>query len=616
MSTKAKITQRIMKVATRTWQLKNRDQLDPAIKLLLEVFGELIWENQNSIENIREGLLQQLASTLTPDSLAMAKPANTIAKAMPVEPVIEIGRRTIFYSDTVSSTVLGLGLKTLNFAPVTDHIKLVKGEIQSLLCERNLYRLGMDGEKDLLTRANAFSQDLNRCLWIGFDLDKRVESLQDIHFYVDFPNLANKYDLYDLLAHTHWSINGKTVTMEPGIKQPYQPTDQKPGGIFSHYNTLNYHDKEIMDLYRKQFLYIKDNVRTAVLDKVSFPEELAPYFPDRVNSLDPQYWIKVEFPSFFKSEDIDDIILHLNAFPVSNKNLKSQTLDNNKSLTGIITLPVITGEYFFAIDHVEDSRGRQYNFIPYASQGKELGGTYTLRRGGLERFSVKELADMIDEIINAFQSEFAVFKALKVDNIRNSINEMEEKITSIKNKMELNNSSYLEVPTYLLIDSEEKDPYMYVDYWSTNCELANGLHYGTVLNPLEFTPLEKNSCIFLKATKGGRAIPKNEDMLSAYKLSLTTHGQLYSAMDYENYCRMKFSNKISSVKIRRGVACSKKTSDGLVRTIDICLTPSPEYRDVLHDPVTQGELKLELEKLSPYLYNFRVIIEDQHPGYH
>jgi hypothetical protein len=229
---------------------------------------------------------------------------------------------------------------------------------------------------------------------------------------------------------------------------------------------------------------------------------------------------------------------------------------------------------------------------------------------------VKELADMIDEIINAFQSEFAVFKALKVDNIRNSINEMEEKITSIKNKMELNNSSYLEVPTYLLIDSEEKDPYMYVDYWSTNCELANGLHYGTVLNPLEFTPLEKNSCIFLKATKGGRAIPKNEDMLSAYKLSLTTHGQLYSAMDYENYCRMKFSNKISSVKIRRGVACSKKTSDGLVRTIDICLTPSPEYRDVLHDPVTQGELKLELEKLSPYLYNFRVIVEDQHPGYH
>lgn len=99
-------------------------------------------------------------------------------------------------------------------------------------------------------------------------------------------------------------------------------------------------------------------------------------------------------------------------------------------------------------------------------------------------------------------------------------------------------------------------------------------------------------------------------MLAAYKLSLTSHEQLYSAMDYENYCYMKFLGKIRKVKIRRGVDCSNNQKEGLIRTIDVNLYPYPEYVEILSDPVTRGELILELEKYSPYLYHFRIFVEN------
>jgi hypothetical protein len=87
---------------------------------------------------------------------------------MPVEPVVEIGRHSMFYTDKLPDPVRKTGLKSLSFAPVVEGIKLVKGKITSLLCERNLYKTGFDGEKSLFARANVFCESLNRCLWLGF----------------------------------------------------------------------------------------------------------------------------------------------------------------------------------------------------------------------------------------------------------------------------------------------------------------------------------------------------------------------------------------------------------------------------------------------------------------
>ncbi len=608
MTIKSTIKQHALKKARQLWELKNGESIDPLFTYLIDVLCELSYENRNCIEDIRERLLNHISSVLTPDHLTASKPASTVLRVMPSEPTVEIGRHTIFYTEELPGSILNAGLKAINFAPVTDHIKLVRGEVGYLLCERNLYRIGMEGEKDLLTRANAFNRELNRCLWIGCDLDEKVETLRNVRFYFDLGDLINRYELYDLLSLSSWSIEGKRIEVATGINNPEGNIGKRTRGIFSHYDKLTISDEEITDKYVKQFLYIKSTIRLASLRKHSFPEELIPFFPSRVKELEPQYWIKVLLPANFKSEDIDEFRVHLNAFPVSNKNLQTLTFDNSRSITGIIPLKVNPGEYFFAVDKVEDSHKRQYDMLPYASP--EQGGTYTLKKNGLERFSTRSLVDMLEYFIDLMHSDIAVFHALKIDGMKRTFTEMEQTIAAVRNKINESNARVPEIPTYLIIDAKEKDEYIYVDYWTTNCEIANGLNYGTRLKTLGSIPVENNSCIMLGTARGGKSVSKNEDRLNACKYSLTSHDRLFSAADFENFCYMKYGDRISRVFIKKGIACSNKPKQGLQRTIDICLVPLPEYREIMHDPITRGELKTELEKRAPSIFNIRVIIED------
>jgi hypothetical protein len=611
---KAKIKQRAMKNAMRVWEVAHTDQLDPIVRLFIEVFSALINDNENAIEDIKERLLEQIANALTPDTMISAKPAHSIMRAMPIEPEVEINRRDIFYTDYLTNLAKKYGLKSLNFAPVTDRIKLVQGEIQHILCERNLYQLGANGEKELLTKANAFYQNLNRTVWIGLDLNDEIKTLKDIHFYLDFPNTDHRHDLYDLLNHTVWSAGDNPIAIETSIANAYSD-DELFGGIFSHYNISYRNDEEVMELYRKQFLHIKSHIQTAKLEKMPFPQELTPYFPQRVKELEPLYWLKINFPPYFKSEDLEDLSIFMNCFPVSNKSLSQRTLERKKELVGIMPLPVGVGEYFLSVDDVADSNGKNYDFLPFStSETRSVGsGSYALKRGGIERFSTRDLSDTLEYMTDLFRSEMVTFKAAKIDDIRNSIDDMEKILIMIHSKIENNSVNTKELSTYLLVDAEDIDNTIIATYWVSNCDIANNVPYGTDFGILKSTPVRKGSPMLLKASTGGQIAAKRGERIEAYKYALTSRDQLFSIMDIENFCQMRYGDKILYVKAKRGIAAGKKQKEGLIRTIDVHLVPSDEYKTILFDPVKQGELKTELEKRSPELYNYRIVVLEKMP---
>lgn len=601
-----------MKNAMRIWEVANIDQLDPIVRLFIEVFSALINDNENAVANIRERLLEQVADTLTPDTLISAKPAHSIMQALPAEPEMELGRRDIFYTDYLTGLAKKYSLKSLNFAPVADHIKLVQGEIQYVLCERDLYRTGMNGEKELLTKANSFYQQLNRTVWIGIELNAEIRTLKDLHFYIDFPNTDYRYDLYDLLNHTVWRANDDPVAVESGMAGASN-SDELFGGLFSYYNISYRNDEEVMELYRKQFLHIKSHIQTAGLKKTPFPQELIPFFPQRVNELPPMYWLRIEFPPYFRTEDLEDISIFMNCFPVSNKSLGERMLERRKELVGILPLPVQAGEYFLSVDDVSDS-DKRYDFLPFSAGVQGTGScSYSLKRGGAERFSPRDLADTIEYLADLFRSELVTFKAFKIENLRNSIGDMERILALINSKIEENNFDIKELPSYLLIDAEDRENTVYATYWISNCNLANGIPYGTRFSALRSIPVKKGTPVLLKATTGGKPSAKRGERMAAYKYALMTRDQLYSISDIENFCRMKYSEKIQYVKAKLGVAISNRPKEGLIRTIDVHLVPSDDYREVLTDPVKQGELKTELEKRSPELYKYRIVVLEKAP---
>lgn len=608
MKSKEDIKKIALRNAIRVWGIKTSDQLDPAINLLIEVFCALSFDTENSIEDIKERLLDQIANVLTPDNLIAVKPSHSVLKMIPIEPELFINQNNVFYTDYLTPLAKEFDLKTIKFSPVINNIKLVKGEIKYLLCERDLYKIENDGYKEIVTRANSFYQDLNRCVWVGMSLDNKIASLKNIHFYFDFINTPNRFDLYELLLHTTWSIGDKILNIGSGLAGDIIPK-KRSGGIFSLYNTLNLNDEEVMDFYRKQFMHIKDHILTSETEKIPFPVELAPFFPSRVNELEPLIWIKIQFPSYFKKDDLKDISVHLNSFPISNKNIRRQTLFRNKNITGVLPLPVNPGEFFMAIEDVEDNYGYHYNFLPYSDSQSPLGGTYTIKRGGMERYSTRDLKNTVEWLIDLMRTESVVFNALKLDNVSNSISDIDMMINTIREKINKNNSIIKDVTTYLLIDAEAERKNNDIDatYWTTNCDISNGIPYGIYFEPLKMIDVEKDSCLLLKTTSGGKPIPKNDEMLSAYKYVLTTRDYLFSSRDIENYCYMKFSDKVQLVKVKPGIAVSNKPKEGLIRTVDVCITPSPDYSNYF-DSTMQGELKLEIEKRSPDNYRYRIII--------
>lgn len=606
---KARIKQIAMKNALRIWEVTSVDQLDPIVKLFIEVFAALVNDNTNAIEDMKTRLLEQIANSLTPDPLIAAKPSHSVMKAIPLETEIEIGKKDLFYTTTLPNLAKEMNLKHLHFAPVTNHIKLVRGRISHILSERDLYETGFNGEKELEAKAISFNENLNRIVWLGLELDKGVRTLKDIQFYIDFPNTDHRRDLFELLMHTRWEIDGNELDMGTGITD-FDSEEDMHGGIFSHYNTSYRNDEEIMDIYRKQFLHIKTSLDTGKLKRTSFPSELRPFFPSRLDELEPACWIKITFPPYFKSEDLEDIHFSLNVFPVANKSLCSRRLEREKDLAGILPLSGVPGEYFLSPEKVESASGMQYHFLPFSTEGTSSTGSYTIKRGGLERFSTRDLADTVEYLIDLFRSEAVTFNAIKLDNIRNSISQMEQFIASVNDRLDSNNSKIKELPAYLLIDSEEKNNTLYASYWISNCHVANNLPFGTVFSPVQSLPFEKDSCILIKASSGGKTAAKHNERIEAYRYVLTTRDQLYSTSDIENFCRVTFGNRIQHVKARLGVSVSHKQKEGLIRTLDVCLTPSEGYEDMLLNPVRQGELKEELRKRSPELYNYRIIIEN------
>ncbi|MDR3340761.1 MAG: hypothetical protein LBT25_11855, partial [Candidatus Symbiothrix sp.] len=166
------------------------------------------------------------------------------------------------------------------------------------------------------------------------------------------------------------------------------------------------------------------------------------------------------------------------------------------------------------------------------------------------------------------------------------------------------------VPDYLLLNLPKNDgnDTVFVEYWTTCSELANGLRAGKTLIPSFSALLKKDSCCLLNMTRGGQSPADIAGRVDAFRYVLTTRDQIITHEDVENFCRFELGNKIIKIKVCHGVAVSPKPKEGLVRTIDIHLTPSPGYERIVTD--IQGDLLISLHRKSPDSFNYRVVIKN------
>ena len=155
---------------------------------------------------------------------------------------------------------------------------------------------------------------------------------------------------------------------------------------------------------------------------------------------------------------------------------------------------------------------------------------------------------------------------------------------------------------------------MQVDFWTTNCELANRIPAGTTLQAYSSNSLQNESIKLLTTTLGGRSRPSALHRVQTYRYALMTHQRIATLEDIRAFFHHELGDLLESVTIKKGVATGNTQKEGLIRTVDISLYPA--YDCTLTQEEWQVMMEGLLQKLihrSGQVTSYRLFLAQETP---
>ena len=605
---KENIKDRMFKNAANLWGIRSVEDLDPVVKLLVESLASEIYKISNELNNIDIRILERIAKLLTPDIMLIARPAHMILHSQPVEEKLILDKMMGFYFD---DPIFNQRFKmNVSFFPV-DNFSLTKGSIKKLVCGNNLYSIDNFYNKELLTRSMVRTEKTVRTAWIGVMLDPAISKVDNLSFYFDFLNTENNNEYLHLLPYTKWECNGVPVNTYAGIYTQKNLYDNSQEAFFEGYDLSNISDESIKRYYNHHYITVGSEIANIKTQNKTFPDELREFFKeDIIDSFDESLiWFKISFPPNFDDELIDNVLVSINSFPVANKKLVSYNTKTNK-MTNIIPLAASEKDYFLSVNSVVDSHNRYYKQLPFRDTDEHQFGTYSIKKGGTERFDTRNAKEYILNLIDLLRDEGVSFSLMGKGFVGEYIEAAERLIITMEQKLsEIGISG--EIPSYLIVDTSEEADTIYVDYWITNCEIANNIKSGSLLFPYNNTFVETNRIFSMSQTIGGRSSARTNNTLDMYKYVLTSRDHIYTSEDIVNFCYSEFGDVILSAEVKKGVQVSSKPKEGLIRTIDVFVSLKPVFDQNKSEVEVKDKLINKLMEKSPDSYNYRVFITKQ-----
>lgn len=619
-NSKEVIKNRMLKHALIYWGIKNTEDLDPAVKLILEALSSELYNLGNEIKDTQVRILEKIANLLAPDFLTSPNPAHAILHAAPVEPTELLTPTTHFFAQRKISSkgneVLDTDLDI--FFTAVDSVLLFDAQITSIVTGGNLFTYDTSFNKQLTLRSKGRLTE-NNTLWLGLRVNPKIEDIQNLFFCFDWRNLESKlaHRIYQLLPLTKWYIGDKEIKTTPGIR--YAVPQKEEGAqnnadnyenIFLEYDLLSLMEKDIKHYYHQKFITISDAHSTKMDEgRETYPASFKNVFADNdLQKLNEKLvWIKIVFPAAMEQEFLNEIFIYPNAFPVANR----QVNDLKYRLKGGSNIiPLKTGDFdqFLSVKSLSDEM-HQYKSVPYRKGEEEQSGTYTLRKGGVERFDVRNARELISYLLELLRSESAAFSAYGYDFIATTLKEMNQKISLMEQKTKgyINNAA--EVPNYIIVKPFEGNDMMYAEYWTTLAEVANNLRAGAKLQLGKGVKVKGDTLSLMTTTIGGKNRLRPEERLNAFRYGMMTRNRIITKEDIRNFCYFELGDRISKVEVERGFEMSANSKEAFRRTIDVVLTPF--HSDALKSDewnVLCEQLKSKLGTRSGMSNDYRIVL--------
>lgn len=567
------IKARMLQNATKLWGLKSIQSLDPFVKLLIDAFSTEVFKANNEIQTINGRILERLAKLLTPTNYTHPTPSHAIAFCMPEEDTeILMEHSEFFIKKHLSSFRKTQSDKQVDipFTPV-DNINLVKAQNILMVAGNTVYHIDEQLNKIPIQRISPDVAEY-RNITIGIDVsDYKTENFPEkISIFCSNPTYEKVDFVYRLLPHIKVYHNNIPLQVSSGISYNEMPEIDGYEGIFEERSIRHKIKEDVKNLYQHKFIEI-GGIYPSLFKKIqsglpgNIDDGTSVFEPFRNKKI---LWLKLEFPPQFTSEILENFSFVLNAFPVYNRGWK-KTEYNLDIMGNNIPMETNEEEFFLYVEEVVDGLGKRYSEIPFTPNDEIEKGLFTVRKGGMERFTQRNATDLMSHVMELLRDEVAAFAIINRDKVKDVLGEISDKMKGLMKKVDQANRELKEDVNYVIIEPLENSVHTYASFWICHSSLANNLRPGTDLNS------QKRSQVItlITETTGGAEEKKQSDTILAYKYALTSRDKIISAEDVKNYCKMMLNSELKNVSVRRGTMISDKPREGFIRTVDVEITP-------------------------------------------
>ncbi|WP_276483641.1 type VI secretion system baseplate subunit TssF [Paraflavitalea pollutisoli] len=610
-SSKDVIKNRMLRHALTFWNIRQIEDLDPAVKLMLEAMANELYMLGQETRDAQVRILEKIAGLLAPDSLTAPAPAHALLHAMPTEATETLDSSSSFFVPVKLPSLANDGSGAtipVHFTPI-HAVTLQDVSIAYLATGNNLYTYGPTFNKQLMIRGHGLPE--NNTLHLGLKVNAALSHLQPFSLCFDTRNLELQLSqqLYQLLPLAKVAVNGQALSVTPGIPDSNtEETGRPQEPVFMEYDLLPLIEKDIRHYYTSRYLTI-DRLEVPPGNGL-FPASFQQSFPvtELQKITDKLLWITIVFPAAVRQDLLDELYVYPNAFPVINK--RSFELKHRlKGGSHIIPLKTRDHEHFLAIKTLSDE-SHAFRSVPYRKMEEEQMGTYTLRTGGVERFDTRNAREMISYLLELLRSESAAFAGLGYDFIATTLKEMNQKIQIMQQKMQGNSAAGTELPHYLVVKPFEDSDVMYVEYWTTLAETANNLRAGTRLQLEKGVKVRPDNLVLVTTTVGGKHRLRPEERVNAFRYGIMSRDRIVTKEDIRHFCFYELGDRLKAVRVEKGIEMDPGPQQSFRRTIDVLLTPTNQHTLLEKDwDLLREQLRTKLQTRSGTSNYYRVLLQ-------
>lgn len=588
--TKENISRRLIKRCAELWGIDDAlsDHFDPLVRLLVEACSVEFEKVGHEIEHTELRLMTRLAEILSPESHNGPQPATAIVQARPQEPTGWIEPENQL---TGKRTNIRKGETTeVHFAP-TGRYPLVNAAILQFATPLALFSVEK-GIKTLLSRTLP-QPGGEQSIWLGLDIDPGITTWNGFRFFFDWTGDPAEYQYRAFLPAASWRANGKRLLVANGLDG-----DSPDDAILVYDNSFARIESD-------------DSWEKGKLKTEPYPDAFARMFDSRTLQTlkKPLVWIEITWPAVFPSQGFEQMNVWLNAFPVQNKQLNKITYRLQSGLNGI-ALP--SGDAFMGVKSVINQKNEVYSASEKNLYNEEEDALrpnarriYTLRRQGIGRFDKRDARAVLYQLMELLRDEVTAFNAIGEDFLASILREIAQNMARIEQKLGVKKASETTAQPFLVIRGEKNPDVLFISYWSTLAEQANGIPAGTRLQSYSATGVNGGDIILLTRSSGGKAKPDETDYVNELRKNIVTRNRLVTLEDVRAYCTAELGDRLRAVQVKPHFIPGQMPGQGFVRCLQIGLTPAARPSD---DWARECELlQMKVTRLSTGMYPIQVV---------